>query len=79
MPTPNPKIAEDLRRAREKLAQLKAQKLKLFPPNLHPFAEPDHYPHDYTPEQIHLRNQLIAQIEIVEKQIDELQERLYQP
>lgn len=77
MKTPNPKIADELRRAKEKLAQVKADKLKLFPPNPHPFAEPDHYPRDYTPEQIQRRNQMVAQIEILEKQIEGLQELLY--
>jgi hypothetical protein len=78
MSTPNPKIADELRHAKEELARLKAEKIKLFPPNPHPLAEPDHYPHDYTPEQINQRNALVAQIESLESRIEELQERLYQ-
>lgn len=78
MPTPNPKVAEELRQAKEKLAQLKAEKVKLYPPNPHPLAEPDQYPGNYTPEQIQHRNQLVAQIEMLERRIEELQDRLYQ-
>ncbi len=77
MPTPNPQIAEELRQAKEELARLKAEKLRLYPPDPHPFVEPSRYPRDYTPEQIQYRNQLIAQIEELERRIDDLEDRLY--
>ncbi len=77
MATPNPEIQRLLEQAQRELAQTKAEKLKLFPPNLHPFAEPDKYPKDYTPEQIAQRNALNAQIESLEKRIDDLRNRLY--
>ncbi len=77
MSTPNPTIAQELNQAREKLAQLKAEKLRLFPPNPHPLAQPDQYPGNYTPEQIQHRNQLITQIEMLEQRIEDLQDRLY--
>ena len=77
MPTPNPKIAEQLRQAKEKLAQLRAEKLKLFPPNPHPFIQDDAFPKNATPTQVRQRNALVKQIEELEKQIDDLQDRLY--
>ncbi len=77
MATPNPRIAQQLQQARDKLAQLKAEKARLYPANPHPFAEPDRYPRDFTPEQIQYRNRLVAQIEELEKRIDELQDQLY--
>lgn len=77
MARPNPEIQKLLEEAKRELAEAKAQKQRLFPPNLYPFAEPDRYPKDYTPEQIAARNALNAQIESLEKRIDELQNRLY--
>ena len=77
MPSPNPQIAEELKHAREQLAQLKAEKMRLFPPNPHPFTEPDKYPGSYTPRQIEQRNQLVSQIETLEQRIEQLQDRLY--
>ncbi len=64
--------AADLARAKQELAQLKAEKLKLFPPNPHPLAQPDDYPRNATPEQIQKRNELVARIEELEKRINEL-------
>jgi len=77
MPVPNPRVAEELRQAKEELAQLKAEKLRLYPPDQHPFVEPSRYPRDYTPAQIQYRNQLIARIEELERRIEELADRLY--
>ncbi len=77
MATPNPVIAQKLQHAKDKLAQLKAEKARLYPANPHPFIEPDRYPRDYSPEQIQYRNQLVQQIEELEKRIDELQDQLY--
>ena len=77
MATMNPQIAEQLRQAREELAQLKAEKARLFPANPHPFVEPDRFPRDYTPDQIQQRNQLVAQIESLEQRIEDLEARLY--
>ncbi len=77
MPTPNPNIARQLEKARERLADLKAEKARLYPANPHPFVEPDRYPQDYTVEQIQHRNRLVKEIEDLEKQIEELQDRLY--
>ena len=77
MPTPNPQIAEELRQAKEELARLKAEKLRLYPPDPHPFVEPSRYPRDYTPEQIQYRNQLIARMEELERRVDDLEDRLY--
>ncbi|CAG0973206.1 hypothetical protein ANRL3_01634 [Anaerolineae bacterium] len=68
---PNPKIAEELRRARDELARLKAEKIKLFPPNPHPYAQSDVFPSNATPEQIAQRNALVARIEELEKQIED--------
>ncbi|MDE3088471.1 MAG: hypothetical protein KGJ80_03670 [Chloroflexota bacterium] len=77
MPTPNHKVAEELRQAKEELARLHAEKLLLYPPDPHPFVEPSRYPGEYTPAQIQYRNQLIAQIEELEERIEQLQDRLY--
>jgi hypothetical protein len=77
MATPNPHVAEELRQAQDALARLKAEKLQLFPPNPHPFVEPDKFPGGYTPDQIRRRNQLVAEIERLEKQVRDLQDRLY--
>jgi len=63
------KIARELAQAKQELAQLKAEKLKLFPPNPHPFAQADPFPKNATPEQIRQRNELIARIEELEKRI----------
>jgi uncharacterized protein Yka (UPF0111/DUF47 family) len=78
MPTPNPKIADQLKHAKEELGRLKAEKSRLYPPNPHPLAQPDKYPGDYTPEQISYRNELVSKIEALERQIDLLQDQLYQ-
>jgi hypothetical protein len=72
----DPKIQAELHRAKEELEHLRAEKLQLFAPNSHPFAEPDRYPRDFTPAQIEHRNQLIAQIELLEQRIKELEERV---
>jgi hypothetical protein len=77
MPIPNPQAAEELRQAKEELARLKAEKLRLYPPDPHPLAEPSRYPREYTPEQIDYRNRLVARIEEMEKRIEDLQDRLY--
>ncbi len=78
MPTPNPKIAEQLEQAKQELARLKSEKLRLYPPNPHPLAQPDKYPHDYSPEQIRYRNELVRKIEALEAQIEKLQDQMYQ-
>lgn len=77
MPNPNPVVAAKLREARAELAQVKAEKLKFFPPNPHPFIQADDFPAKATPEQIAKRNALIARIEELERQIVDLEERLY--
>lgn len=77
MLAPNPKIAEQLQQARAELARVKAEKLKLFPPNPHPFIQADDFPARATPEQIQHRNELIARIEELERQIVDLEDRLY--
>ncbi len=77
MATPNPIIAQQLSDAQQRLEQLRAEKARLYPPNPHPFVQPDSYPGDYTPQQIQHRNQLIQQIEELEKRIQEMQDRLY--
>lgn len=69
----NSKPTDELVRAKQQLAQLKAEKLKLFPPNLHPFAQPDQFPKNATPEQIQQRNELITRIEELERRIQELE------
>ncbi len=77
MSTPNPVIQKQLEEAKQQLAELKAEKARLFPPNEHPLAEPDKYPGDYTPEQWAYRKQLDEKIDKLEKRIDELQLQLY--
>ncbi len=77
LPNPNPDIQKLIEEARRELAQARAEKLKLFPPNPHPYAQPDAFPGNYTPEQIQRRNELNTQIEHLENRIEELQRRLY--
>jgi hypothetical protein len=77
MPTPNPQVQELLDQAKAQLAAIRAEKLRLFPPNTDPLGSPDRYPGSYTKEQIEHRNQLNAQIEMLEQRIDDLQTRLY--
>ncbi len=77
MPTPNPTIQKMLDQAKAELAALKAEKTRMFPPNLDPLGTPDRYPRDYTPEQIAYHKKLVAQIEALEQRIDDLQLRLY--
>ena len=77
MPTPNPAIAAQLQQAKDELARLKAEKLGLFPPNPHPFAQDDAFPKNATPQQIKQRNELVARIEELERRIEELKDRLY--
>ncbi len=77
MANQNPQIAEQLRQAREELARLKAEKARLFPPNPHPFVEPDSFPNNYTPDQIQYRNQLVNKIENLEQRIEDLEGRLF--
>ncbi len=62
----------ELARAKQELAQLRSEKLKLFPPNPHPLAQPDDYPRNATPEQIQKRNELVARIEELERRVAEL-------
>jgi hypothetical protein len=69
---PNPNHADKLRRARAELAQLKSEKLKLFPPNPHPFAQADAFPQNATRAQIEKRNALVGRIEELERLIKEL-------
>ena len=78
MPKPNPKVAEELRQAKEELARVKEEKLRLFPPNLHPLAQPDSYPGNYTADQIRHRNELVRKIELLEQRIEQLTNQLYQ-
>jgi hypothetical protein len=68
-----PIASQRLREAKAELARLRAEKLKLFPPNPHPFAQPDTFPTDATQEQIRRRNELVARIEELEKQIEEME------
>jgi hypothetical protein len=77
MATPNPLILEQLRQAQDQLAQLKAEKARLFPPNPHPFVEPDRFPGNYTADQIQQRNRLVSEIEKLEHRVQDLQDRLY--
>jgi hypothetical protein len=79
MPTPNPTIAQQLREAKDELTRLRAEKLRLFPPNPHPFAQSDRFPREATPAQIQQRTELVARIEALEHQIEELQAKLYTP
>ncbi|MGB8646796.1 MAG: hypothetical protein WCF84_16265 [Anaerolineae bacterium] len=73
----NPDIKKLLDEARRELTEARAEKLKLFPPNPHPFAQPDAFPGSYMPEQVQRRNELNARIEQLENRIEELQRRLY--
>ena len=77
MSSQNPQVAEELRQAKDELARLKAEKLRLYPPDPHPLAEPSRYPREYSPEQIEYRNRLVARIEELEQRIEDLQDRLY--
>ncbi len=77
MPTPNPTIQNALAEAKQQLAALKAEKMRLFPPNTDPLGSPDRFPRDYTPQQIAQHKQLVAQIEALEHRVDDLQLRLY--
>lgn len=77
MSTPNPAVQQMLDQAKAQLAEAKAEKRRLFPPNTDPLGSPDRYPADYTPEQIQKHNQLDAQIDYLEQQIEDLQSRLY--
>ncbi len=77
VPEPNPEIQKLLDEARRELADARAEKARLFPPNPHPFAQPDAFPKDYTPEQIQRRNELTAKIEQLENRVEELSRRLY--
>ena len=77
MPAQNPTIAAELKRAKEELARLKAEKTRLFPPNPHPLAQPDTYPTDYTQAQIRQRNEIVSKIEALEQQLEMLQDQLY--
>ena len=77
MASPNPIIGQQLREAQTELARLRAEKLRLFPPNPHPLAQPDRFPRDATPDQIRQRNQLVARIETLEQRIEELEAKLY--
>lgn len=76
-PTPNPAIQQQLDRTKQELAALKAEKIRLFPPNTDPLGSPDRFPHDYTPEQLAHHRRLSAQIEALEQRVDDLQMRLY--
>ena len=73
----DPQVAGEVQQAKEELARLKAEKLRLYPPNPHPLAQPSQYPDKYTPDQISHRNQLVERIEELEKRIEELEDRLY--
>lgn len=77
MSTQNPQVAGELQEAEDELARLKAEKLRLYPPDPHPLAQPSRYPAEYTPDQIANRNQLVERIEELEKRIEELEDRLY--
>ena len=77
MATPNPAIQAQLDAAKQELARLKAEKLRLFPPNTDPLGTPDKFPGDYTPEQIAKNRELSAQIDMLEQRVDDLQLRLY--
>ncbi len=78
MPTPNPKVAVQLQKAKEELARLKEEKLRVYPPNPNPLARSDSYPRDYTDDQIRQRNELVRQLEALEQRVDALQDQLYQ-
>ncbi len=68
-----PIASQRLREAKQELARLQTDKLKLFPPNPHPFAQPDPFPANATREQIEKRNALVARIEELEKEIADLE------
>jgi hypothetical protein len=78
MPRQNPEIMRLLDEARRELVKTKEEKARLFPANLHPLAEPDRYPQDYTAEQIRQRNLLNTKIESLENRIEDLLNRQYQ-
>lgn len=73
----NPAIQKLIDEAKAELARVRAEKARLFPANLHPLAEPDKYPAQYTAEEIQKRNQLNAQIESLERRIEELENRKF--
>ena len=77
MSNQNPQVAGELQQANAELARLKAEKLRLYPPDPHPLAQPSRYPGEYTPDQIAYRNKLIERIEELEKRIEELEDHLY--
>ncbi len=77
MNSPNPEIQKLLDRAKQELADAKAEKARLYPPNTDPLGTPDRFPRDYTPEQIAYHQQLNARIEMLEQRVDDLQLRLY--
>lgn len=77
MATPNPVIQQQLDSAKQQLAALKAEKLRLFPPNTDPLGTPDRFPGDYTPDQLAKHRQLSAEIDALEQRVDDLQLRLY--
>lgn len=77
MPTPNPRIQQLLEHATAQLAALKAEKLRLFPPNTDPLGGQDRFPRDYTSAQIEQHRRLNEQIELLEQRVDELQLSLY--
>ena len=72
MATLNANKAAELAKAKQELARLRAEKMRLFPPNPHPLAQPDDYPKNYTPDQIRQRNALVQRIEELERRIEEL-------
>lgn len=74
----NPAVQRMIEESKAELARLKAEKARLFPANLHPLAEPDRYPKDFTPDQIRQRNTLNAQIESLENRIEDLENRKFQ-
>ncbi len=74
---PNPQIAQQLDLAKQQLERLKAEKARLYPPNPHPFVQPDRFPQDYTPDQIRYRNELVDRMEKLEKRIQDLEDQLY--
>lgn len=78
MPTPNPVIQQRLELAKKELADLRAEKMRIFPPNRDPLGAPDKFPGDYTPDQIAYHRKLNQQIEQLEKLIDQLQSQLFQ-
>lgn len=77
MATPNPVIKARIDELKKQLADVRAEKTRLFPPNRDPLGTPDKFPRDYTPEQIAYHRQLNARIEQLEAEIEELQNRLY--